>query len=63
MGYDPGELQLYVRHGSPTGVADTGSVTLTTSTREEIVGWYVAEQDDGASLLGSFDAKVRVIVD
>jgi len=63
VGYDPGELQLYVRQGPGTGVADTGSVTLTTSTRDEVIGWYAVEQRDGAPLLGNFNAKVRVIVD
>ncbi len=63
VGFDPGELQCYVRIGSLYGQATSGNVTLTTSTAEECVGWYIVELDDGAGLLGSFDARIRVIVE
>ena len=63
VGFDPGELQCYVRIGSLHGPARSGNVTLTTSTAEESVGWYIVELDDGAALLGSFDARIRVIVE
>ena len=63
VGYDPGELQCYVRIGTLFGQATSGNVTLTTSTAEESVGWYIVELDDGAPLLGSFDARIRVIVE